>query len=327
MRWLCKLLCRAALCLALSAILCGATTAEGITVSKSVSTGESFGTTALIVPGGKLAVRVDCSLPDDVDDLDGCRYAITDELVPALTLHTETVQVSLVTPTGIAYDLTDAFQAYLGEDALRVQCDALREALPRAMVPESIVRLEYEYVIEGDAIEGFLPSTTSAHVTLTPAAGSAETLSSGSSQASVKTLAMEVSVCGPAGEAIVDAAVALATDDGIVLRAVSGEGGKALFTGVPQGSSVVKVDCDGMISEAALSILPDGDGVDVKVSSAFVTDARVQDGATVLLTMQSRSDVIPSEPNVTVTPVMGAAVALATIGMLALLWLTSPHDL
>ena len=243
-------------------------------VNKSASTGSSFYGTVFVSPDSDIQFRIECGLPQDVDELLSCRYAITDEFPGWMDPDEDSVEVYLATPGGTAYDLTERFDVFFQDSTVRAQCDMLREELPAAVMDGSKVVMEYSAHV-GQMEELPADVTYGAHLTLTPENGSAKTEASDEAIVALEVVRLDIHVKDTDGAALKDEQVRLLSIDDD-LAADSDEEGIARFLGI--GSGPYAVEYDGVRLDATIALgITDG-ALDLATAGEDVTDPYVEDG-------------------------------------------------
>lgn len=241
---------------------------------KTADSGSGHMETVTLAPDTDLHVRVESSLPDDVDDLVSSRYAITDEIPSWLAADEGSVEVTLVTPAGTAYDLTDAFETFVDGSSIRVQCDTLREELPAALVEGSNVVLEYSGHV--GPLEGVTTGGSyGAHLTLSPTSGSAKTEAGEESVVAFEVISLDLLVTDEEGSSIGGAEVAI-EKDGNRRTALSDDKGVSRFVGI--GTGTYQVSCDGSPLDASVALGIGQDGLQVAVLGDDLSSPYVEEG-------------------------------------------------
>ena len=248
--------------------------AEVPETSKEVSTGSEFTDSAIVSSDSDVSFRIECGLPQDVDDLSSCRYAITDEVPSWMEPDKDTVSLSLVTPGGTAYDLTPAFEIFVNGTTLRAQCDTLREELPAALIDGSKVVLDYSGHI-GKLEE--LPSDSSygAHLTMTPENGTAKTEASADDLVDLEVVCLDLHVKAPGGATPKGEQIKLLSD-GYEMVMTTDDKGVARFVGISTGP--YNIEHDGTQLDATIAFgLSDG-ALDLATAGDALSDPYVEDG-------------------------------------------------
>lgn len=245
------------------------------TITKTAAVGDDSVTTVYVEPASDVMIRIECGLPSDIDDLESCRYAITDNLPPWLTIDPESVSVTLETPGGNMYDLTDSFDVYIASGSLRAQTDVLREQLPAALIENSHIVLEYVARVSQDLSE--LTTTSSgAHLTMTPNAGSAKTEASEESSITFSMLghriALQVHLQDEAQNPCPDVRMKLSSD-GLDRAATTNAQGDATFADIAAGSYDLTVAGSNDLTSVTVSL---DDGIlDLAIAGTSASDAYV----------------------------------------------------